>query len=761
MRKFTDLNGEWNLYYCEKYDTDVKLPCENGGILSTKITANVPCNVETALAGAGKIGADLYKGMATEENMKFEDYHWWFEREFDVPETNGRIYLNFGMVDCFADYYINGALVHTSDNAFCEIEFDVSDFVKKGAKNTVCVHIKPVMPYVLSRKYNQGMMYFHTNYASYVRKSIHSFGWDIMPRAVSAGIYRDVKLVCDDGFNIDELSYEVINATEKSAYIRFWISVKMPYGEYRKDNEIKISGRCGDSYFEKTQKLSRFTACVMNIEVKNPLLWFPYGYGSANVYGLKAELVSDGNVKDIRTETLGIRTVRLERTETSKYEKGKFQFYINDVPVMCKGSNHVPVDAYHSRDKARYAKMLELAKECECNILRVWGGGVYEQKEFYDFCDRNGIMVWQDFMMACYPQSPGDEHMKKLEQEFEWAVKKLRNHPSIILWAGDNEVDECGAKMGAVPSTNYVTRTLLPKILAQHDRTRPYIESSPYIADSVANDYRYGKAYLPEQHLWGTRDYFKADFYSKTNAVFVSEEGYHGCPSVESLKKIVDENKLWPVYNEQWALHSSDQTGNLGRVKLMDEQIVQFFGKKAENIEDFSLASQISQAEADKFFIENIRTKKGETSGIIWWNLLDGWPQMSDAVVDYFYEKKLAFYYIKRSQQPFALMMGGLKNWNYPLYAENDTLETKSGTYEVSDIDTGEVLARGEFCIKPNSAEKIDSLRIYYSEKRFLVIKWNLNGKTFFNHYLCGYPPFDFEQYKSWLRKFNGIVNGE
>ena len=108
--------------------------------------------------------------------------------------------------------------------------------------------------------------------------------------------------------------------------------------------------------------------------------------------------------------------------------------------------------------------------------------------------------------------------------------------------------------------------------------------------------------------------------------MFVSEEGYHGCPSVESLKKIVDENKLWPVYNEQWALHSSDQTGNLGRVKLMDEQIVQFFGKKAENIEDFSLASQISQAEADKFFIENIRTKKGETSGIIWWNLIDGWP---------------------------------------------------------------------------------------------------------------------------------------
>ena len=307
MRKFTDLNGEWNLYYCEKYDTDVKLPCENGGILSTKITANVPCNVETALAGAGKIGADLYKGTATEENMKFEDYHWWFEREFDVPETNGRIYLNFGMVDCFADYYINGALVHTSDNAFCEIEFDVSDFVKKGAKNTVCVHIKPVMPYVLSRKYNQGMMYFHTNYASYVRKSIHSFGWDIMPRAVSAGIYRDVKLVCDDGFDIDELSYEVINATEKSAYIRFWISVKMPYGEYRKDNEIKISGRCGDSCFEKTQKLNRFTACVMNIEVKNPLLWFPYGYGSANVYELKAELVSDGNIKDIRTETLGIR----------------------------------------------------------------------------------------------------------------------------------------------------------------------------------------------------------------------------------------------------------------------------------------------------------------------------------------------------------------------------------------------------------------------------------------------------------------------
>ena len=139
---------------------------------------------------------------------------------------------------------------------------------------------------------------------------------------------------------------------------------------------------------------------------------------------IKAELIVDGEVKDVIYDTMGIRTVRLDRTESLLEENPRFQFYINDVPVMCKGSNWVPMDAYHSRDKDRYAKALELVSDCGCNILRIWGGGVYEQREFYDYCDRNGIMIWHDFMMACYPPAMDDDFMLKLEKEFVWAVKK-------------------------------------------------------------------------------------------------------------------------------------------------------------------------------------------------------------------------------------------------------------------------------------------------------------------------------------------------
>ncbi len=761
MKKTVSLNGVWNLYYCGKYDTSVKNPHESAETEKTKIPVNVPCNAETALAGAGIIDKDLYKGMATRDNMKFEDYHWWFEKEFEIAEIkeNEKICLNFGMVDCIAEYYINGRLVHTSDNAFCEIQIDITDSVRQKAKNTVLVHILPAMPYILSKKYYQGMIYSHVNYNSYLRKPTHCFGWDIMPRAVSAGLYRDVSLIFSDEYNIDELSWQVMEANEKSAFLRFYVTFDIPYAEYRRKAEVRISGKCADSEFCTVKDIRHFKAGYIDVKLKEPALWWPYGYGKANIYDIKAELTVDGEVKDTVYDTMGIRTVRLDRSGSLLEDNPHFQFYINDVPVMCRGSNWVPMDAYHSRDRERYAKALELATGCGCNILRVWGGGVYEQREFYDYCDRNGIMIWHDFMMACYPPAMDDGFTAKLEKEFAWAVKKLRNHASIIVWAGDNEIDESAVFSRANTDSNTVTRVLIPKVLAMHDRTRPYIPSSPYIPDSLSEMYLSGKDVFTERHLWGSRDYYKADFYAQSKACFVSEEGYHGCPSVESLKKIVDADKLWPIYNEQWSLHSSDQSGSLDRVRLMDEQITQMFGFKADNIDDFVCASQISQAEAKKFFVEHIRINKPYTSGIIWWNLIDGWPQMSDAVVDYFYDKKLAYEYIRHSQQPFALMMGELKDWNYPLYAENDTLGTVCGEYRVFDIDTGKTLAEGDFSVSPNSGEKIDGIPLYYSDIKFLVIVWKIGGKNYYNHYLCGRPAFDFDKYKQWLEMYRRIVN--
>lgn len=755
ITKKLSLNGEWELFYYKHGSLDAAVPEDLGG--AEHVTARVPGNAEISLAEAGVIPSDLFKGMATKENQKFEKYHWWYKKEFEFDGAGyDRVMLKFGAVDCYADYFLNGVKIGETENAFIPVETDVTDVIKSDSANALYVHIKPAMLFALDKQYGQRYAATRTGEQMYLRKPAHSFGWDIFPRAVSAGIWKDVEIAAYDSFNIEEFGYVIKSVNADEAEIWFHTSVGMPFYEYDKDVKVKISAVCGSSKFDSEIDMNHFKAARECVIVKKPKLWWPYGYGDSNIYDVTYELLVDGEVKDSGSMNMGIRTVELKRTETMLEKDHCFKFIINGIDVMCKGSNWVPLDAYHSRDKERYQRALELFTDTHSNILRIWGGGVYEQPEFYDYCDRHGIMVWQDFMIACVPVSTDDDTMKKIEKEAECVVKALRHHPSIILWSGDNEIDEGLALCGVTPKFNKINRELLPNVVAINDISRPYMASSPYLNDEYAE--MYPGDIFPERHLWGSRDYFKADFYSKSTAHFVSETGYHGCPCLESIKKIVDEDCIWPIYNEQWSLHSSDQRGSMHRVELMAKQIEQLFAFTPDNIEDFILASQISQAEAKKYFIERIRIKKPYTSGVIWWNMLDGWPQMSDAVVDYFFEKKLAYYYIKRSQQPFALMIDEMKDWNYTLIATNDTLEPKTGKYKVFDIDDGKVLAEGEYNVDKNSNKKLGEIPLYYSDKKFLVIEWEENGAKKYNHYLCGMPGFDFETYKNWLEKYNKTI---
>lgn len=759
MKNIISLNGSWNLYYYNEDKIKISSPNQLNSDAIGKIMASVPGNVELDLANAGIISKELFKGMTTIENEKFEDYDWWYEKEFTVCPPFERVFLSFGAVDCFAEYYINEKKVYESENAFMEIRFEVTNYINVSESNKLQVHIKPAVKYAFSKKFNQFLSQCRPGHQTFVRKSAHSFGWDIFPRAVSAGLWRDVNIITDDGCEFEECSYFVESADELSAKIHFQISIDAPYSEFKKNILVRVSGKCKDSVFTYIHDMHHFKAGSFKISLENPYLWWPYGYGDANIYDLTFELIIDNSVKAYKSFTMGIRTVELKRTETMLEKNHCFKFVINGVDIMCKGSNWVPLDAYHSRDKEKYQNALSLFSDTHCNILRVWGGGVYEGNEFYDYCDRHGIMVWQDFMMACHTISLDDKTVNNIKNEVEWAVKTLRSHPSIILWSGDNEIDETIAYNKKRPGINKITREIIPSILEQNDSYRPYLASSPYLNDDIVAMYAKSEDIFPERHLWGARDYFKADFYSNSKAHFVSETGYHGCPSLESVKKIVDKNYIWPIFNEQWALHSSDQNGSMHRVQLMWDQIKQLFGFEPKCIEDFIKASQISQAEAKKYFIERVRIKKPYTSGIIWWNMLDGWPQMSDAVVDYFFNKKLAYDYIKRSQTPVALMFDELKDWNYTLYITNDTLKRYEGKYEVSDIETGEILLNGNFISNPNANTKLSQLRIMYSEQRFLVIKWIIGKNIYYNHYLCGMPAFNFNQYCAWFDKFNKIIS--
>ena len=303
------------------------------------------------------------------------------------------------------------------------------------------------------------------------------------------------------------------------------------------------------------------------------------------------------------------------------------------------------------------------------------------------------------------------------------------------------------------PSANKINREWLPTIVERNDPTRPYLASSPYICDEVYD--KKDMSLLPEDHLWGPRDYYKSDFYKQSKAHFVSETGYHGCPSLESIKKFITPDKVWPYTdNDQWILHSSDQRGDPSRVMLMEKQVRQLFLKVPEDPEEYILASQISQAEAKKYFIERIRIGRPHKTGIIWWNLLDGWPQMSDAVVDYYFNKKLAYGYIKRSQAPFVIAADETAKWNIRLYACNDTLASENGILTVKEAFSGEIIHSCAFTAKENASTLIATLKTDELKEKMLIFEWSAGEESGRNHYLCNDPPIDLAEYKKFLKLY-------
>jgi beta-mannosidase len=483
-------------------------------------------------------------------------------------------------------------------------------------------------------------------------------------------------------------------------------------------------------------------------------LWWPLGYGEQPLYAARLRVLRGGDVLCEQTVPLGIRTVKLERTETTTLAgNGEFRFVVNGVPILCKGSNWVPLDAFHSRDAQRYEMALALFRESNCNIVRCWGGNVYEDHVFFDLCDRYGLLVWQDFSLACgiYPRHEAFYAM--LEEEATSVVRKLRQHPSLALWGGDNECDDAYNGLGIDPNRNLLTRERLRTVAENNDFYRPYLPSSPYYSPKAVAE----RLPSPEQHLWGPRDYYKSDFYRNASVHFASEIGYHGCPNRASLEKFLSPAALWPWQgNAEWILHASDFMGTDGpyayRVQLMADQIRELFGVVPENLDDFILASQISQAEAKKSFIEMTRLKKWRRTGIIWWNMLDGWPQFSDAVVDWYGAKKLAFTYIQRAQAPLCLLVTEPQDWHIKLVAGNDARTDFTGQYQMTDLQSGEVLLEGAFASPANQNTELATLRVSQAEHKLFGITWEANGQRGKNHYLLGKPPFSLADYKTVLQ---------
>ena len=653
---------------------------------------------------------------------------------------------------------IDGKLAAESDNMFIPLSFALPELT--DGTHEILVHFTPAAirareipqsPFAYAFKYNSDSLY--------VRKAPSQYGWDIMPRAVSAGIWKHVYIDRRPAKgHVTDLYMHTIRVEEKQAVVHIVYDTCIPAGNIR-NYRIKITAVCGDSVYTHESQMWH-TSRVVPCWIGSPKLWWPHNYGEPNLYDVTAELYCGEELVHSYTIRAGIRDVKLDRTSTTdKDGNGEFCFLVNGKKIFAMGTNWVPVDTYHSRDEERLPQILPMLSDIGCNIVRCWGGNVYENDIFYDYCDEHGIMVWQDFAMACaiYPQDKW--FLDVIEKEATAVVKMLRNHPSIVLWAGDNECDCAYVGWSGTrrdPNKNLLTRQVLPEVLRLEDWTRPYLPSSPYIDEHA---FQYGGA-ISEDHLWGPRDYFKGNYYKNTVSHFASETGYHGCPSPESLAKYISPEQLWPCLEQtDWLCHAAcmeprNDTSYSYRIKLMWDQVETLFGKgnkTTADLETFSQASQISQAEAKKYFIERFRLTKWRRSGIIWWNLIDGWPQISDAIVDYYLDKKLAYWYIKNSQQPVCMMFDEPVDGMAALYAVNDTREDKTLSYKVLD-DMGNVVIESTCMVKSDTSVPVWHMPVG-DEKKFYTIQWTDGTIEGMNHYFTNIIDIDYDYYVDCAKK--------
>lgn len=746
----------WKLSYCENRN------CQHLVVRSREdierlgfpvIAAEVPGNFELDMMRAGLL-PDLYYSENTLLAQRLENFHLWYFTEFEVDEPDSMIH--FEGVDTIADIYVNGELVGRHDNMFTA--FDVSPAFRQG-KNELVVHIKPAALEARRRELppaSTSMRYTFPTLA--LRKAASSFGWDIMPRIVSGGIWKPVTLMSKKREFLRNIYVTTTEMSGDRAIVNFHISADVE-DDFMTDYSVRIRGVCREHSFE-CRDILWHTDSLIRIEVENPYLWWPKPMGDPNLYDTIVELYHGEELCDSYRLQVGIRQIRLITEDMeANGEGGEFCFFVNGKRFFALGTNWVPLDAFHSQDEKRLEQALLLLENIGCNMVRCWGGNVYESDAFYDFCDRKGILVWQDFAMGCgcYPNDP--QTVKQLEEEAIYQIKRLRNHPSLALWAGDNECDIAANGWNGVrlnPCKNLLTREVLSRAVAAWDYGRDYLPSSPYVSEKSYRD----QLPLPEDHLWGPRDYFKGDFYRNATCHFASETGYHGFPAVTSLstflkepEKIFEDNgqptKEYLVHAA--SMETSENAPFAYRIRLAYNQVEVLFGQAEEDLTDFVKQSQISQAEAKKYFVERFRIGKWRRTGIIWWNLLDGWPQISDAIVDYYFRKKLAYSYIKRSQNPVCLMMDEYHENGYTLCATNDLPEEVTVSYRVIDVAADTTLLKGSAILPADQTVRLDTLLLPENDRRFLLIEWKRDGKIESNHYVTNIKGCDYRWYDAML----------
>ncbi|MBQ6136325.1 MAG: glycoside hydrolase family 2 [Kiritimatiellae bacterium] len=765
---YVSLDGEWGLKYWQQESAESAVR-EIGAVPpdAKTVKASVPGNCELDLVNAGVMPRPEV-GMNVREFRRCEGYGWLYTKDFDLPAGFGggsRVRLVFDGIDTFADVFLNGEKVGEAANMLIPHSFDVTKALKSG-KNRVQVLIRSA--FLESQKYDVGELGFHMGFADGepIRKAGFMGGWDIFPRLYCSGIWRGVRLESVPRVEVDNVAWMFgdFDAEFARCTAKVHFRVKGPMSAYDWGAKARLSLSRGGKAAYSSEREYVAVQNEVKFALDRPALWWPRGMGESALYEAKIEIVGkDGGVLASDVRKVGVRLVKLERDDVYGPDRpGQFLFRVNGEPCYVRGSNWVPLDSFPSRQAGRIVETLEMFEDLNCNMVRVWGGGVYEPEEFFEWCDAHGLMVWQDFMTGCSVFPQDDRYAALTADEVKSVVLMLRNHPSLVLWSGNNENDDAGG-LGWGSQREFRqdcgrdrnSRRTIPDVLFEYDVTRPYLPSSPYKSPDVVA----GLARPSEMHLWGARGYYKTDYYTNSPCWFASEMGYHGCPDRASLERMMTRECVYPWkgdpagldWNDEWRLKASDpyMRGHVHlwrRNDLMTNQVRIMFGGVDTDLDTFVAQSQFVQAEAMKTFCELFRTRKfTRFNGLVWWNVRDGWPQISDAVVDWYGGRKLAYHALKAAQRDVvALLVDDHSAW-----VVNDLMRPVRGRALYRDRASGKVLLDRAYEVAANSKARLGE--VPFSGQGLVDIEYTVDGGTVRrNHFLYGEPPFRWGDVRAW-----------
>jgi len=661
-------------------------------------TAVVPGCVHTDLISNRRIPDPFFQKNEIELEW-IETADWEYLTSFDVSKeladfTN--LEMQFLGLDTYADVYLNDSLVLKADNMFIAYEIPIKTNIKIGS-NSLRVYFHSAVnlgmeklrkvPYTLMAANEIAPENERSNV--FTRKAPFHYGWDWGPRLVTCGIWRQIHILGWDKARMDNLYVKPVNiSSEKAEYTA--ILDLIATNKVKASFEVWVEGKLASK--GNTHSFEGKTVDSINFSIDNPEFWWTNGLGGQKLYNVEVRMLSGNKTIQSLSKRIGVRTIELSQKNDSIGTS--FEFILNGVPVFMKGANYIPSDIFVTRNTLNnYNRVVDDALKANMNMLRIWGGAVYEGDEFYDLLDEKGILAWNDFMFACNLQPDDSLHLENIRKEAEYNVKRLRNHPSIALWCGNNEnlrawhdwkwkwkySEEDAATIWKVYEKIFYQ--ILPNAVAEFHPEVSYWPSSPQAAGNKLSNRISGDEH--DWSVWFGDVPFSA--YAENVPRFVSEYGLQAFPEMKTIRAFAVENDLSyrsPVMEHRQRSQMPWIAPGFNGNEMINRYISRYY-KSPENFESFVYLSQIVQAEGVKFAVETHRRNRPRCMGSLYWQINDCWPTMSWSSVDYFGRWKALHYFVKNAFQPvYPIIYREGKNINVSvasdkLKPENIRIEAK------------------------------------------------------------------------------------